>query len=423
MDESFLHFVWKFHKFNTIDLQTNEGETISIFDSGQHNHDAGPDFQNARLKLSDLQWNGHVEIHIKSSDWRHHNHGKDPNYDNVILHVVWENDEPTLRNDQTHIPTLELKHRVNPNLVTNYKTFLAGQHDILCKHHLPTIPRLVWIGQLDRMLAKRLEQKAERIIKIAEATNNDWEETAYRVLARTFGFSLNSEVFERLSETLPQRILSKHAGQPKQVEALLFGQAGFLDEVKGEYGLELQQEYHFLQAKYELTGHLHRTHWTFGKMRPSNFPTVRLAQFAAILNSNTALFSFLKDEASTEKIKKHLSGPVSDYWQTHYDFDKELKKGNNQTGAASMDIIMINAVSPLIAAYALHTDQLELMDNATSILEQIRPERNRYTLKWNEAGKVAKSAFDSQAMITLFKDYCSRKKCLNCTIGTSLFSK
>ena len=423
MEESFLHFVWKFQKFNSIDLRTKDGNPVSIFDVGQHNHDAGPDFHNARVKIDNLEWNGHVEIHIRSSDWRHHKHGNDQAYDNVVLHVVWENDENTFRKDGTVIPTVELKNRVNPNLLENHLKFISGHQDIACQEQLHTIPRLTWINQLDRMLALRLEQKAERIIAIAEETNNNWEEVAYRVLARSFGFSLNSDAFERMSESLPLKLIAKHADQPLQVEALLLGQSGFLENPLDEYGEKLKSEFDFLQKKYQLNFTLHRTHWKFGKTRPSNFPTVRIAQLAAILTKNPALFSTIRQARSSADIKEMLNSQVSKYWQSHFDFGKALKKGHNQLGNASLEVLVINAVAPTIAAFALQTDQPELMERATTFLEQIPAESNRYTLKWKAAGKAPKSAFDSQAMITLYKDYCVRKKCLQCAVGTTLFNK
>lgn len=423
MDESLLHFIWKFQKIDTSALCTADDEEVHVFQPGLHNLDSGPDFHNARIKIDGLEWNGHVEIHVRASDWLHHRHVSDPAYDNVVLHVVWQNDAPALRADGTHIPTLELKDRVELNLVANYKKYLNAPREVLCAEYLPDVPSLTWLSNLDRMLALRLQEKSKRILATADALNHDWEEVAYRTLARTFGFSLNADSFEAMAESLPLKVPAKHANQPNQVQALIFGQAGFLEDVSDEFGLELKKEYAFLLQKYQLQPRLHRSHWKFGRMRPSNFPTVRLAQFAAIISRHPALFSTFMAIEKMADLKRMLNPELPDYWQTHYDFGKALKKGTNQMGAASLEIIIINSVVPTLAAYAQHTDQPELMERATSFLEKLPPEKNRYTEKWTALNLPPKSAFDSQAQITLFREFCSRKKCLTCTIGSSIFNK
>jgi len=422
MNEAFLHFIWKFQKF-TSELETTSGEQVSIYYQGTHNHDAGPDFSEARLKIGDLEWNGQVEIHLKSSDWHHHNHTDDPAYNTVVLHVVWADDRVILREDESTIPTVELKNCVDLELVSNYTKYLAQPSDILCHAHLSSVNDLTWISNLDRMLAHRLENKSKRILDFAKATNYDWEETAYRVLGRNFGFSLNSEAFQQLVENLPLKFISKHSSNLMQIEALVFGIGGFLEDPVDSYQEALKEEFDFLRQKYNLNDNLHRTHWKFGKMRPSNFPTVRMAQFSVILFAHQKLFSLFNQVAHVNELKKELAIKPSAYWQEHYDFGKKIKKGSNALGASSFENLTINSVAPLIAAYSVYTDQPALMEKAIGLLEELPPEKNRYTNKWAAFDRPAKSAFDSQAQITLYQDYCSKKNCLTCGIGNWIFNK
>jgi len=268
-----------------------------------------------------------------------------------------------------------------------------------------------------------LENKSKRILDFAKATNYDWEETAYRVLGRNFGFSLNAETFQQLTEHLPLKFISKHSSNPQQIEALVFGVGGFLDEPVDEYQEILKKEFDFLRQKYNLNDNLHRTHWKFGKMRPSNFPTVRMAQFSTILATNQKLFSLFNQVDNVKELKKELTLNPSAYWQEHYDFGKKVKKGSNALGTSSFENLTINSVAPLLAAYSIYTDQSILMEKAIGLLEELPPEKNRYTNKWTALGRPAKSAFDSQAQITLYQDFCNKKNCLNCGIGNWIFNK
>lgn len=422
MNENFLHFIWKFQKFNSA-LETTDGETVAVFFQGNHNHDDGPDFADARIQVGEIEWNGQVEIHIKSSDWDHHNHTEDSKYNTVILHVVWSHDREIVRADGSHIPTVELKKFVNPNLASGYTTYLNQPSDILCHAHLPSVSDITWKSNLERMLAHRLERKSQTVLDIALESNYDWEEAAYQVLGRNFGFSLNADNFQQLAKKLSSKILAKHGDNPNQIEALIFGQAGFLGEESDSYQLELKNEYDFLKKKYKLSDNLHRLHWRFGKMRPSNFPTVRLAQFSSILSVHQKLFSLFSGIASVQELKSELTSTLSPYWQNHYDFNKPLKKGSNALGRSSFENLIINSVAPLLSAYSLHTDQPIMMKKAVTLLEQLKPEKNRFTNKFTALNRKAKSAFDSQAQITLYQDFCAKKNCLNCGIGSWIFNK
>ncbi len=423
MDEAFLHFIWKFQKFDNSNLTTSDGEVLQVFYPGIHNHDSGPDFSGARIKMGKIEWSGQVEIHIKSSDWNHHGHTGNPAYENVILHVVWQNDSPVSRKDGTRIPALELQHLVDATLLSKYKTFLNQPQPILCANHLSKIHDLTWHSNLDAMLTRRLQMKSEWILEKAQTLNYDWEEVAYITLAKNFGFSLNAESFEHLALNLPLKVLTKHADQPRQIEAFVFGQAGFLEEQSHDYPLSLKAEFDFLSKKYGLSNGLHRVQWKFGKMRPSNFPSVRLAQFSALLTKHQKLFSLFQQVTDLKELRKEMTLVLPEYWESNYDFGKPLKRGTNQLGKTTLENLIINSVVPLLAAYAIHTDQPAMMTKAIQFLEELPAESNRHTRHFEEVGKVPKNAFDSQALITLFKDFCSRKKCLNCAVGSTLFRK
>ncbi len=423
MDEAFLHFIWKFQKFEKANLSTSDSEDLQIFYPGIHNHDSGPDFNEARIKMGEIEWNGQIEIHIKSSDWNLHGHTGNPAYENVILHVVWQNDIKIFRTDGSVIPALELKNLVDASLLSNYKSFLNQPQEILCANHLSKIHDLTWHSNLDAMLTRRLQMKSERILELAGKKNYDWEEVAYITLSRNFGFSLNAESFEKLAHSLPLKVVSKHGDQPKQIEALIFGQAGFLEDPIDEYQHNLKSEFEFLTKKYGLVNGLHQVHWKYGKMRPSNFPSVRLAQFSALLSKHQKLFSLFQQVNDLKGLRKEMTLTLSEYWESNYDFKKPLKRGVNLLGKSTLENLIINSAVPLLAAYSIHTDQPAMMSKAIQFLEDLPPESNRYTRHFEALDKPPKNAFDSQGLITLFKDFCNRKKCLNCAVGSSLFSK
>jgi hypothetical protein len=333
------------------------------------------------------------------------------------------NDREILREDETTIQTVELKNFVDPDFVEDYRKYLNAPNDIPCNAHIDSIDNLIWISNLDRMLTHRLESKSRRIMEAARSTNFDWEETAYRVLGRNFGFSLNGEPFQKLVESLPLRIIAKHANNSDQIEALLFGCAGFLDDSADDYQKSLNEEFVFLSNKYDLNPSLHRLHWKLGKMRPSNFPTVRLAQFAGIIRNHQKLFSMFCEVDNVLDLKKKLCAEPTDYWKSHYDFGKSSKKSTNGLGDSSLQVLIINSVAPILVAYSRYTDEPAKMEKAVTLLEELPPEINRYTKKWIALNQKPKSAFDSQAQISLYKDFCTKKNCLNCGIGTSIFNK
>lgn len=421
MDEYFLQFLWKFQKFPTQQLTLVSGERLTVFQPGYQNEDAGPDFSEAKLKIGDIVWSGSVEIHYRSSDWYHHKHHQDQRYENVILHVVWSDDKEIAGPDGKPLPTLEMAKYAPKDLEREYRKYINQPEVILCSDRLPEIPSIQISMMLDKAFAGRLQEKAEKVLEIVKTCNDDWEETAYRILARNFGFKTNSEPFEKLAATLPCKVLQKHLDHPQQVEALIFGQAGFLENVVDSYGTQLVTEYEFLKKKYRLDQQLSRHHWKFSRLRPANFPTVRLAQFAAMITATKGIFAKLTTIATTKEAEKFIKQPLPVYWKTHYDFGKQSGKVH-AIGSSSVENIIINSVVPLLGAYAKHTDDPRLLEKAEALLDQLNGEQNKYIKKWIAAGIAPKNAKDSQALLYQYQSYCQQKKCLRCNIGLSIIS-
>ena len=422
MDESFLHYIWKFLKFNVKNLKTTENLPLTILDPGGHNLDSGPDFEQARIKIDSIEWAGHVEIHVQSSDWEKHKHHLDKTYDNVVSHVVWENDKQVHIHSEP-IPTLELKGRIEQSSIRDYNNFISTNKEIVCSDSLNLISKMTFNSMLDRVAVERLEKKGKRILKILSTNHNDWEATTYICLAQNFGFSTNKDSFRRLVESLPFQVISKYFGSIRSLEALLFGQAGFLEDPKDSYQDALHKEYQFLKSKHQLESKLQRSNWKFSKIRPSNFPTVRLAQFASILSTRDHLFSKLITISNAKDLSNLFRTSPSDYWKTHYDFGKKIERRPVKIGNSSIDNVMINTIAPLLAAYRTYSGTQEYLDLAISILEHTKPESNRITKKWERTDQQPQHAFDSQALIELYTSYCSHKKCLNCNVGIEILSK
>ena len=422
MDEYFLHYIWKLQKFDRKDLKTSDGRSVVVFNRGNHNHDSGPDFEEARIKIEEIEWAGNVEIHLKSSDWIKHNHQKDKSYDNVILHVVWKHDRQVLVDGQ-EIPTLQLSDRTDPRLLVKYKSFLQNSNAILCGDQIQSISSVTYNNALDKSMIERLEEKASEMQVLLSKNKNDWEHATYLSLARNFGFSTNKESFFVLASSLPFKIISKYFRNPKSVEALLFGQAGFLEKEGDSYQKELKKEYQYLQKKHRLDKRLSQSSWKFGRMRPANFPTVRIAQFVAFLSANSNLFSKFIDIQDSKHFPDQHKVEISEYWKKHYDFGKPRKKESRNIGKSTYQNVIINTIAPTLVAYASYSGDQRYTDKAIRLLESIPAEQNKIIQHWKSINRNPKNAFDSQALIGLYKNYCSRKKCLNCNIGVELLSK
>ena len=421
MEEAFLHFIWNFQQFRSRDLRTVSGQAILVFHPGQKNSDAGPDFKNAKIKIGEIIWNGNVEIHVHAKDWNRHNHQNDEAYDSVILHVVWKNDAIISRKDDTVIPAFELKNIVDEQLIHSYHQLMEPGNDILCARFLDKIKPVIIYSMLDKVIAQRFSSRSENIFREIGLTGNDWEEISWRMMCRNFGFKTNAFPFYELGKSVPLKVVKKESQNLKTIEALLFGQAGFLeDEIEGAYFLSLKKEYNFLQKKYSLERRLDRHQWKFLRLRPANFPTIRIAQLATLVTSQKNLFSLLIDFESISGLKNSLSVVQSDYWQNHYNFESKTDIEIGKLGISSVENLLINTVAPLMFAYGMHKDQEELKEKSMELLASIKPESNSITRKWKTSGLTVQSAFDSQASIELYNQFCIKKRCLDCAIGVEI---
>lgn len=424
MTEIFLHYVWQYQQYNFNGLKTTGGQPVKVIKPGLLNAHSGPDFSNARLLIGSIEWVGQVEIHLFSSDWNAHRHSNDRAYDNVILHVVWEETEQIFRKEGTAIPTIELKDIVNANVLWNYNNLLRNPADILCEPHFGSCSDLSKYAMMDKAMVTRLESKTADIFELLNKNKNDWELTSYQWIARNFGFKLNAEAFFRLSEVLPLRVVRKHQGSLFQLESLVFGQAGFLEEPEGEYALKLENEYCFLAEKYNIyEKRMSRHEWKFLRTRPGNFPTLRLAQFARLLNNNEGLFSFFTETREVSVIVEKLGVVQSGYWQEHYDFGKKSRVKLSGIGETSLENLVINTVVNLLSAYSASIDTPVYAERAIEILESIKPEKNHITEKWKNLGIAVKSGFDSQALIQQYNAFCLRKRCVQCPVGAELLRR
>ena len=421
MKEEFLHFIWKFKYFNLSDLKLTNGESLEIIRSGSANQHAGPDFFDARLKIGNTKWAGNVEIHLKSSDWYRHQHENDPLYDQLILHVVWEDDRPVSRRDGSLIPTLILKGKVSRMMLEKYTEWKKNPKWVPCGKDLKAVSTVIKQQQIDRMLIARLEEKSRRIEEILALNQQDWEATLYHILAKYFGFKVNAVPFELLTASTPFSLLRKYQSKPKQLTALLFGQAGFLKAAcKGSYPMSLKKEYEFLKNKHNLQA-MDASAWKFMRMRPANFPTIRLAQFAELYSRHIHLFQKLKESGKLASLMELFQLETHSYWESHYRFDvPAARKTKKRLGKTSIELLMINAVIPVLFTYAAMHDKIEMKQKVLTYLQQLPLEKNRLIRGWSKYKMPMENAYDGQALIQLKNSLCDQKKCLNCGIGTQL---
>jgi hypothetical protein len=419
MNEDFLHFIWKF-KLAGRNFHTTEGETLLIVKPGEHNHDSGPDFEGAQVRLGETLWAGNVEIHIRSSDWIRHRHQHDEAYDNIILHVVFEDDLPIKRKSGESMPTLVLKEILPPGIYETYNYFLNNHLWIPCAMRLPEVRDVVITDWLTALSVSRLERKSKDLEDLLLFTGNDWNQAFFQALASTLGFRINKQPFELLARHTPVQCLEKHRDQLFQVEALLFGQAGLLEgRYRGEYPKKLKKEYQHLKNKFSLkpiSGHL----WKFMRLRPNNFPTIRLAQLAMLIHLRSNLFSEIIEDAAHERMLDFFTVSVSDYWKEHYYFDRESKNIGKSISPSTVELIMINNVIPFLFVYGKLKGQARYQDQAFVLLELIPAESNAIVRNFIEFGLEPSSAAQSQALLELKTNYCDQKKCLECRIGLDL---
>ena len=416
MKEEFLHFIWENKLFQSDSLWTRDGEQVQIMSPGRHNKDAGPDFFDARIRIGKTLWAGNIEIHTKASDWNRHGHQNDPVYRNTILHVVSVADIVVYNDLGSALPALVIRW---PEWIAHNYDMLIRSHDwIACASFLYQVDPFRIRFFLNGIVIERLKAKIEAISKVLKETNDNWSETFYCMLARSFGVGANSLPFEMLARSLPQSVLAHHHNSLFQIESLLFGQAGLLgDELFADsYYLGLREEYRFLALKYGLKpieGHL----WKFMRMHPGNFPTIRIAQFAALIHNSQGLFGAVTEATNLDELRKLFSLTASDYWDSHYSFNKPSVTRKKVFGDQIFNLILINVVVPFYFMFGDYQNKLTLKDRALEILEQLPAENNRLISRWSEAGVVAANALESQALLQLQHNYCEPKRCLECTIG------
>ncbi|MDR1172201.1 MAG: DUF2851 family protein [Bacteroidales bacterium] len=419
MTEDFLQYIWQHSLYLPDGNLTTEGETVEPLQPGQANIHAGPDFTDTRVRIGDTVWAGCVEIHLRSSDWERHGHHTDPAYNNVVLHVVYQHDADTYNARRQKIPVMEL--HFDPRYYDNYTRLADSKTRIACHDRLDKVDTFGLTSWLERLAIERLEQKAGAIMQTYAATDSNWEETLYQRLARNFGFGLNALPFESLARSLPLNILLKRRDNRQQVEALLFGQAGMLadENITDAYYAELRKEYLYLQKKYSLEP-VNRFLWKFLRLRPINFPTLRIAQFAALIYRNDHLFSQIIEAESTDTFEKLFDLQASAYWDTHYVFGKDSLKRNKSFGKTAIRTILINTIVPFLFVYGKARGKDEFCARAVNLLESLPSEKNSILTQWEKLGIHNPDAFTSQALLQLANEYCRPKRCLSCAIGNRI---
>jgi len=414
MTEKLLHFIWQFQHFNRQQLATTDGEPLQVIYPGKLNHHQGPDFLEAQIKIGATTLAGSVELHLKTSDWEKHGHTADPNYNNVVLHVVFQNDTKDFK-----LPVLVLEPRISNALLKHYAHLMEAANPFACSASIGNIKPLTWESWKERLVAERLTRKAERVFSYLKKNNTHWEEAFWWMLARNFGSTVNSEAFEELAQSVPINVIAKHRNNLAQLEALLFGQANLLNsEMTDDWGILLQREYNFLKSKWNLSPIHTPVH--FLRMRPSNFPTIRLAQLAMLLHSSTHLFSKIIETESAHELKNLLSVLTSDYWNNHYRFNEASVHKEKRLGESMLNNLLINTVAPAVFAYGLYQKNTDYTEKAVRLLERLAPEVNNITADFKKEKLTLNSAFDSQAFIELKTNYCSQKRCLECAVGNAI---
>lgn len=420
MKESFLHFLWQYGLFDQSGLHTTDGRKVEIAGRGSLNRNSGPDFSEAKVKIDGTLWAGHVEMHVQASDWYRHGHQFDPAYDNAVLHVVYQDDQTVYRRDGSVLPCLELKGRIPAGYISRWQSLEQALGAVPCNELNPASRSAAVLSMKHRVLAERLLEKSERAEALAAATVEDWEEVLYRHVARYLGHKVNTEAMDTLAATLPLRLLRRHAGDLHQLEALLFGQAGFLSGRGGDkYMKSLRKEYQYLQGKYGLRP-MELPWWKFGRLRPSNFPTIRIAQLAALINRSEASFSALLGMYEMAALKQFLTATASSYWDKHYRFMLEGREQPRHIGHDTICGLVLNAVIPVMFAYGRHRGDVSISDKAFDLMEKLPPENNAVTRYWEQLGFAHSSAYDSQALLGLKRMYCDKRRCLECSIGQQL---
>ncbi|QEC66454.1 DUF2851 family protein [Panacibacter ginsenosidivorans] len=419
MNERLLQFIWQFQYYNKTQLTVVDGTPLTIIYQGKLNSNQGPDFSEAKIKIGNTIWAGNIEIHVRSSDWNMHNHNADANYSNIILHVVWINDLQLTDKNGEPVPTLELRPLVSKIMLQHYDQLMQSKGFVPCENHLPLLSEMGWLAWKERLVAERLQRKTGTVLKFLQQANNHWEKVFWWMLAKNFGMKVNATAFEQMAKSIPINVLAKHKYQLNQLEALFLGQSLLLNgDFKEDYPKMLQREYKFLSAKYQLKSINKEP--DFLRMRPANFPTVRLVQLAALVFKSTHLFSCILEIETIEQLYELLNVTANDYWHYHYLFDEPTEYKPKNLGKTMTDNIIINTIVPVLFAYGIYHKNQQAKDKAVYYLSNLSAETNNITKEWKSKKVINKTALDSQALIELKNNYCNEKLCLNCAIGNKL---
>lgn len=417
MKEEFIYYLWE-NRLLSNDLVTVDGEEVNIISVGIRNHDSGPDYLDTRIKIGDTLWVGHVEMHVNTSDWFRHGHQDDEAYNNVVLHVVYHNDCERL-----NIPTVEIAGKFDENILARYEGFMRSRQWIPCEKIISNVQQFTWLSWLERLVVERLETEVKDVFTCLVENNYNWEETVYQRVMRYLGMKVNNDAFERLAKILPLKILRKHIDNALQVEAMIFGCAGFLEGMfEEQYPVLLQREFKILKSKFNLSV-MPMACWKFLRMRPPNFPTVRLAQTASLICSCDTLFSKILTINDLKTIRNVFDVKTNDYWNTHFIFGKPSKKMPKTFGTTAVDMLIINAIAPVLFCYGIYHDNEALKEKSLGFLEKMKPEDNLVIRKFEKMGVNVCNAQQSQAVLHLYKCYCKKRKCLNCRVFSALFKK
>lgn len=417
MTEKLFHFIWRFQYYNRQALSTTEGESIEIIHPGQHNHQQGPDFLQARIRIGKTLLAGSIELHLRTSDWNRHQHSGDPNYHNVVLHVVYEHD-----GGGEALPILELQPRISTLLLDHFQQLMQSDAFIPCGTRIGQVPELTLTAWKERLVAERLQRKAGQLSKPVSDNQLHWEEGFWHLLARSFGARTNAEAFEAVARSLPLKVLARHSNSIHQLEAMLLGQARLLDfDFTDDYSQMLQREYRFLQTKWNLKPISLPVH--FLRMRPPNFPTIRLAQLAALVQQSAHLFSKVLATADLKELQNLFHATANDYWHYHYRFDEPTPFQPKRVGEDMIHHLLINVVAPVLYAYGQYHKNNVYTLRAADILEQLPPENNAVTRGFRPLGIATHNAADAQALLELRNNYCNERRCLECAVGNSLLKR
>lgn len=415
MKEEFLHYVWETKQLS-LPVKTTEGDIVEIISSGALNHDAGPDFFNAKVNINSTTWVGNVEIHLKSSDWLKHKHHLDNAYNSIILHVVLEHDVDLALN----CPTIELKNFISQSIIDKYKSISNdNSNNIRCCNLIKSLSPFEIGWQIERMFVERLRTKTESVILLFEQQSRNWNEVLFIVLSANFGFKTNNLTFELLAKSISYNLIQEYNSSILTLEALLLGQAGMLTHSSNDiYYSTLQRIYSELKKQHNLTP-IDNSLWKFSKTHPKNFPTIRIIQLARLLHKNTNLFNTIIQSDKIEKLREPLKVEIKNgYWTTHHTFDHQSPHSEKNLGKSSIDLLIINTIIPVLFAYnKCHNNEEQCIDSIFDFYNTTKPETNNIIEKWKECGVTPKNGLQTQGLIELYNNYCTKGKCLKCSIG------